>query len=77
VRVLDGAACVRRGRGASAQSETVGRQENKYGVPRLAFINKMDSQGAEFFKSYGHIPDAPERQSCPSRIPMARRKIEA
>jgi len=38
--------------GVQPQSETVWRQANKYGVPRLAFVNKMDRQGANFFRVY-------------------------
>jgi len=56
MRVLDGACMVYDAvAGVQPQSETVWRQANKYGVPRLAFINKMDRQGADFFKSYGNI----------------------
>ncbi len=51
MRVLDGACMVYCAvGGVQPQSETVWRQANKYGVPRLAFINKMDRQGADFFK---------------------------
>ena len=56
MRVLDGACMVYDSvGGVQPQSETVWRQAVKYGVPRLAFINKMDRVGATFFKSYGHI----------------------
>src|SRR5437899_10414920 len=56
MRVLDGACMVYDAvAGVQPQSETVWRQANKYKVPRLAFINKRDRQGAEFFKSYDHI----------------------
>ena len=49
LRVLDGAICVFDGqKGVEAQSETVWRQANKYGVPRLVFVNKMDVVGANF-----------------------------
>jgi len=49
LRVLDGAICVFDGqKGVEAQSETVWRQANKYGVPRVVFINKMDVVGANF-----------------------------
>ena len=52
LRVLDGAVCVFDGKeGVEAQSETVWRQANKYSVPRIAFINKMDKIGANFNKS--------------------------
>ena len=53
MRVLDGACMVYCAvGGVQPQSETVWRQANKYGVPRLAFVNKMDRQGADFFKVY-------------------------
>ena len=49
LRVLDGGVVVFSAReGVEAQSETVWRQADKYGVPRLAFINKMDREGADF-----------------------------
>ena len=51
MRVLDGACMVYCSvGGVQPQSETVWRQANKYKVPRLAFVNKMDRQGADFFK---------------------------
>jgi len=53
MRVLDGACMVYCAvGGVQPQSETVWRQANKYKVPRLAFVNKMDRQGANFFKVY-------------------------
>ncbi len=53
MRVLDGACMVYCAvGGVQPQSETVWRQANKYGVPRIAFVNKMDRQGADFFKVY-------------------------
>ncbi len=53
MRVLDGACMVYCAvGGVQPQSETVWRQANKYGVPRLAFVNKMDRQGADFFRVY-------------------------
>ena len=51
MRVLDGACMVYCAvGGVQPQSETVWRQANKYGVPRMAFVNKMDRSGANFFK---------------------------
>ena len=56
MRVLDGACMVYDSvGGVQPQSETVWRQANKYGVPRLAFVNKMDRVGANFFKVYDQI----------------------
>ncbi len=56
LRVLDGAIVVFCGvAGVQPQSETVWRQANKYRVPRLAFVNKMDRTGANFFKVYDQM----------------------
>src|SRR5208282_984178 len=78
MRVLDGACMVYDAvAGVQPQSETVWRQANKYGVPRLAFINKMDRQGAEFFKSYEHIKTRLKGNPVPIQIPVgAEEKFE-
>src|SRR5260370_29101594 len=78
MRVLDGACMVYDAvAGVQPQSETVWRQANKYGVPRLAFINKMDRQGADFFKSYGHIKTRLKGNPVPIQIPIgAEEKVE-
>ncbi len=56
LRVLDGAVAVFDGKeGVEAQSETVWRQADRYGVPRICFINKMDKLGADFFFSFDSI----------------------
>ena len=56
MRVLDGAVAVFDGKeGVEAQSETVWRQADKYGVPRICFINKMDKLGADFEFSFGTL----------------------
>jgi elongation factor G len=78
MRVLDGACMVYDAvAGVQPQSETVWRQANKYKVPRLAFINKMDRQGAEFFKSYDHIRTRLKGNPIPIQIPIgAEEKFE-
>jgi elongation factor G len=71
MRVLDGACMVYDAvAGVQPQSETVWRQANKYGVPRLAFINKMDRQGADYFKSYEHIRTRLKGNPVPIQIPI-------
>lgn len=56
LRVLDGAVVVFSAReGVEAQSETVWRQANKYGVPRIVFINKLDREGADFYRVLDEI----------------------
>jgi elongation factor G len=78
MRVLDGACMVYDAvAGVQPQSETVWRQANKYRVPRLAFINKMDRVGATFFKSYEHIKDRLKGNPVPIQIPIgAEEKFE-
>ncbi len=71
MRVLDGACMVYDAvAGVQPQSETVWRQANKYRVPRLAFINKMDRVGATFFKSYEHIRNRLKGNPVPIQIPI-------
>src|SRR5712671_6074371 len=78
LRVLDGGVVVFSAReGVEAQSETVWRQANKYRVPRLAFINKMDREGADFFKSYDHIKTRLKGNPVPIQVPIgAEEKFE-
>ena len=78
MRVLDGACMVYDAvAGVQPQSETVWRQANKYKVPRLAFINKMDRQGADFFKSYEHIRTRLKGNPIPIQVPIgAEEKFE-
>ncbi|HEX9451377.1 MAG TPA: elongation factor G [Burkholderiales bacterium] len=78
MRVLDGACMVYDAvAGVQPQSETVWRQANKYKVPRLAFINKMDRQGADFFKSYDHIRTRLKGNPIPIQVPIgAEEKFE-
>src|ERR1700716_1495106 len=56
LRVLDGAVCVLDGnQGVEPQTETVWRQAEKYNVPRIVFVNKMDKVGADFFQCVSDI----------------------
>ena len=71
MRVLDGACMVYCAvGGVQPQSETVWRQANKYGVPRLAFVNKMDRQGADFFKVVEQIQARLKGVPVPIVIPI-------
>ena len=70
LRVLDGGVVVFSAReGVEAQSETVWRQADKYGVPRLAFINKMDREGADFDATFNEIRDRLEANPLAIQIP--------
>jgi elongation factor G len=71
MRVLDGACMVYCAvGGVQPQSETVWRQANKYGVPRLAFVNKMDRQGANFFRVYEQMRTRLHANPIPIQIPI-------
>ena len=71
MRVLDGACMVYCAvGGVQPQSETVWRQANKYGVPRLAFVNKMDRTGANFFKVYDHLKLRLKANPVPIVVPI-------
>jgi len=71
LRVLDGGVVVFSAReGVEAQSETVWRQADKYGVPRLAFINKMDREGADFFGTFEEIRKRLEANPVAVQIPV-------
>ena len=71
MRVLDGACMVYCAvGGVQPQSETVWRQANKYKVPRLAFVNKMDRQGANFFKVYDQMRARLKANPVPLQIPI-------
>jgi len=78
MRVLDGACMVYCAvGGVQPQSETVWRQANKYGVPRLAFVNKMDRQGANFFKVYDQMRTRLRANPVPIHVPIgAEEKFE-
>jgi elongation factor G len=71
LRVLDGACMVYCAvGGVQPQSETVWRQANKYRVPRLAFVNKMDRVGANFFKVYEQMKSRLKGNPVPIQIPI-------
>jgi elongation factor G len=71
MRVLDGACMVYCAvGGVQPQSETVWRQANKYGVPRLAFVNKMDRTGANFFKVYEQLKTRLSANPVPVVVPI-------
>ena len=71
LRVLDGAVFVLCAvGGVQPQSETVWRQANKYGVPRLAFVNKMDRTGADFDKVVGQLKSRLNARPVPMQVPI-------
>jgi elongation factor G len=71
LRVLDGACAVFCAvGGVEPQSETVWRQGNKYSVPRMAFVNKMDRQGADFLRVVGQIKDRLGANPVPIQLPI-------
>jgi len=73
LRVLDGAVAVFCSvGGVEPQSETVWRQADKYGVPRLAFINKMDRVGADFFRGVQMIKDRLKANPLPIQLPVGK-----
>ena len=71
LRVLDGAIgifCAKEG--VEPQSETVWRQADKYGVPRIAYVNKMDAAGADFFNALRMISDRLKAKVLPIQLPI-------
>ena len=71
LRVLDGAIAVFCGvGGVEPQSETVWHQADKYGVPKIAFVNKMDRQGADFYSVVSQIKDKLKANPLPLQIPI-------
>jgi len=71
MRVLDGAVMVYDAvGGVQPQSETVWRQANKYGVPRLAFVNKMDRVGADFLRVQRQIAERLKGDAVPIQLPV-------
>ncbi|TLD40563.1 MAG: Translation elongation factor G [Candidatus Jettenia ecosi] len=73
LRVLDGAVCVFCGvGGVEAQSETVWRQADKYNVPRICFVNKMDRTGADFLKVVNEINERLGIKAIPIQLPIGK-----
>ncbi|MBI3332274.1 elongation factor G [Candidatus Peregrinibacteria bacterium] len=71
LRVLDGGVVVFDGsQGVEPQSETVWRQADKYGVPRLAFVNKMDKTGGDFYMSLDSIYDRLSKNGVAIQLPI-------
>ena len=71
LRVLDGAVTVFDGKmGVEAQTETVWRQANKYGVPRICFINKINQTGGDFYKSLESIHNRLSRHALAIHLPI-------
>lgn len=73
LRVLDGAVTVFDGvQGVEPQSETVWRQADRYNVPRIAYVNKMDRTGADFYMSYKSIIEKLGANAWPIQLPIGR-----
>jgi elongation factor G len=73
LKVLDGLVCVFDGvKGVEAQSETVWRQANRYKVPRIAFINKLDRTGANFDFAYNSLNTRLKANAIPIQIPVGK-----
>jgi elongation factor G len=71
LRVLDGVVCVFCAvGGVQPQSETVWRQADRYGVPRLAFVNKMDRMGADFLRVVEEMRSKLKAPACPIELPL-------
>ncbi len=71
LRVLDGAVVVFDGKmGVEPQSETVWRQADKYGVPRVCFINKINQTGGDFYKSLESIRERLRKEAYPIQLPI-------
>jgi elongation factor G len=73
LRVLDGAVTVLCAKGGvEPQSETVWRQAEKYGVPRMIFVNKMDILGADFFRVVNMVKDRLKANAVPVQLPIGK-----
>src|SRR5690606_8652386 len=76
LRVLDGAVAVFDGvAGVEPQSETVWRQADKYGVPRMCFVNKMDRTGADFYMCLGMIKERLGANAAVLQLPIGSEAI--
>ncbi|AJA49734.1 elongation factor G [Clostridium pasteurianum DSM 525 = ATCC 6013] len=73
LRVLDGAVAVYDAKGGvEPQSENVWRQANKYNVPRMAYVNKMDILGADFFRTVNMMRDRLQANAVPIQLPIGK-----
>ncbi|MCQ2554862.1 MAG: elongation factor G [Clostridia bacterium] len=73
LRVLDGAVTVLCAKGGvEPQSETVWRQAEKYGVPRMIFVNKMDIMGADYYRVIGMVKDRLKANAVPVQLPIGK-----
>ena len=73
LRVLDGSVTVLCAKGGvEPQSETVWRQADKYGVPRMAYVNKMDITGADFYRVVGMMKDRLHANAVPIQLPIGK-----
>ena len=73
LRVLDGAVTVLCAKGGvEPQSETVWRQAEKYGVPRMIFVNKMDIMGADFYRVVNMVKDRLKANAVPVQLPIGK-----
>ncbi|MDU4411180.1 MAG: GTP-binding protein, partial [Streptococcus sp.] len=71
LRVLDGAVTVLDAKsGVEPQTETVWRQADKYGVPRMIYVNKMDATGADFYRCINTVRDRLKANAVPIQIPV-------
>ena len=76
LRVLDGAVSVFCAKGGvEPQSETVWRQANKYLVPRMAYVNKMDIMGADFYRVVGMMRDRLHANAVPIQLPIGKEDV--
>jgi elongation factor G len=76
LRVLDGGVVVLDAvAGVEAQSETVWRQADKYGVPRICFINKMDRVGADFYRTINMIEDRLKAKAVAIQLPLGKENL--